>query len=59
MHMEETRTEKISVNLTPTVLAALDSFASRNRWPRSTAAAVLIEEGLDRDENKIREETGS
>lgn len=46
MHMEDTRSEKFSVNLTPAMLAALDEFARENRWSRSTAAAVLIERGL-------------
>lgn len=44
--MDETRTEKISVNLTPSALERLDAFARAHRWPRSTAAAELIEEGL-------------
>lgn len=48
--MEATRTEKISVNLTPDVAAKLDRFASANHWTRSTAAAVLIERGLTDDE---------
>jgi metal-responsive CopG/Arc/MetJ family transcriptional regulator len=55
--MEETRTEKISVNLTPSVLARLDALAGRNRWPRSTAAAVLIEHGLDA-QDKMAELSG-
>ncbi len=56
--MEETRTEKISVNLTPSVLARLDRFAQARVWPRSTAAALLIERGLD-EEDQIREERRS
>ena len=48
--MEETRTEKISVNLTPSVLARLDDMRARRRWTRSTAAAVLIEHGLDSED---------
>lgn len=48
--MNETRTEKISVNLTPAVLDRLDRFARSQVWPRSTAAAVLIERGLDQEE---------
>ncbi len=47
MHMDETRTKKISVNLTPTVLGRLDQFAHAHHWKRSTAASVLIEHGLD------------
>jgi metal-responsive CopG/Arc/MetJ family transcriptional regulator len=46
MHMDAIRTEKISVNLTPELMARLDRFAERNRWTRSTAAALLIERGL-------------
>jgi len=45
--MEATRTEKISVNLTPDQVARLDQLAARNHWSRSTAAAVLIAHGLD------------
>jgi hypothetical protein len=51
---EETRTEKISVNLTPGAPALLDAYADRHHWTRSTAAAVLIERGYQ-EENKIRE----
>lgn len=54
-NMEETRTEKISVNLTPSVLARLDRFADAHVWPRSTAAAVLIERGLDAKEQDQEE----
>jgi len=50
--MEKTRTEKISVNLTPSVLARLDRFAQERVWPRSTAAAVLIEQGLDEEDQE-------
>jgi metal-responsive CopG/Arc/MetJ family transcriptional regulator len=51
LHMDETRTEKISVNLTPSVLARLDAMRARRRWTRSTAAAVLIEHGLDSEDS--------
>jgi metal-responsive CopG/Arc/MetJ family transcriptional regulator len=50
LHMDATRKEKISVNLPPELAARLDRFAKRNHWSRSTAAAVLIERGLDADE---------
>jgi predicted transcriptional regulator len=50
MHMDALRTEKISVNLTPDVLARLDRLAAANHWTRSTAAAVLIERGLPDDQ---------
>lgn len=42
-----TRKDKLSVLLAPKVAARLLRFAARNRWSRSTAAAVLIERGLD------------
>jgi hypothetical protein len=45
-HMDATRKEKISVNLTPELADRLDHYAERNHWTRSTAAAVLIERGL-------------
>jgi metal-responsive CopG/Arc/MetJ family transcriptional regulator len=44
--MDATRTEKISVNLTPDLLEQLDRYAADNHWTRSTAAAVLIERAL-------------
>jgi metal-responsive CopG/Arc/MetJ family transcriptional regulator len=50
MHMDATRTERITVNLTPELIAALDRFAERNRWTRSMAALVLIERGLEDEE---------
>ena len=50
MHMDATRNEKISVNLTPELAARLDRYAERNHWSRSTAAAVLIERGLNADD---------
>jgi|HubBroStandDraft_2_1064218.scaffolds.fasta_scaffold01897_15 metal-responsive CopG/Arc/MetJ family transcriptional regulator len=48
--MDANRTERITVNLTPEVLARLDRFAEQNRWTRSTAVTVLIERGLGDDE---------
>jgi len=47
MHMNADRTERITVNLTPRLLEELDQFAERNHWPRSTAASILIERGLE------------
>lgn len=44
--MDETRTEKVSVMLTPAMLAKLLAYAAEHHWSRSTAAAVLIENGL-------------
>jgi metal-responsive CopG/Arc/MetJ family transcriptional regulator len=54
--MDENRTEKISVNLTPSALERLDAFARAHRWPRSTAAAELIEKGLHADEQSEGED---
>lgn len=42
----EKRSEKISVSLTPTELARLETYAAEHRWSRSTAIAELIERGL-------------
>jgi metal-responsive CopG/Arc/MetJ family transcriptional regulator len=47
MHMDATRTERITVNLTPELIEQLDRFAEQHRWTRSTAAAILIERGLE------------
>jgi hypothetical protein len=44
--MQEKRTVKISIVLTPSVAARLDDYAQQSRWSRSTAATVLIESGL-------------
>jgi metal-responsive CopG/Arc/MetJ family transcriptional regulator len=45
--MDATRTERITVNLTPDLLERLDDFADRCRWSRSTAVTVLLERALD------------
>jgi hypothetical protein len=45
--MNAERTERITVNLAPAQLAALRAFAEQHRWTISTAAAVLIERGLE------------
>lgn len=50
----QTRTERMSVNLTPSVMERLDRYRFDRRWTRSTAAAVLIERGLDQE--KITDE---
>ena len=55
MHMDAIRTEKISVNLTPEQVARLDSYAARNHWSRSTAAAVLIDNGLNTEDGALRD----
>lgn len=44
------RSEKVSVNLTAGMAARLERLARRNHWSLSTAAALLIERGLDDDE---------
>ena len=46
MHMSPARTERITVNLTPSLIERLDRFAAGHRWSRSTAVAILIEQGL-------------
>jgi hypothetical protein len=46
----ELRTVKLSFTLTPALLARLDAYRESRRWSRSTAIAVLVEEGLDRAE---------
>jgi metal-responsive CopG/Arc/MetJ family transcriptional regulator len=48
----QTRTERISVNLTPGVVERLDRYRFDRRWSRSTAVAVLVERGLDREEHE-------
>jgi hypothetical protein len=48
----ERRTVKVSVLLTPTEAQALDTFREANHWTRSTAAQVLITEGLDREKER-------
>ena len=50
--VSELRTEKISVTLTPSVLARLDAYRQPRRWSRSTAIAALIEEGLDKEQDR-------
>jgi metal-responsive CopG/Arc/MetJ family transcriptional regulator len=49
MHMDATRTERITVNLTLELIQRLDRFAEQHRWTRSTAAAILIEQGVAED----------
>jgi hypothetical protein len=47
--MDAARSERVTVNLTPEQAKSLDRFAEQNRWTRSTAAAILIERGLEDD----------
>ncbi len=47
--MAADRTQRLSVNLTPEVMRRLERFAERKRWTLSTAAAVLIEQGVAED----------
>jgi metal-responsive CopG/Arc/MetJ family transcriptional regulator len=49
--MDEIQNVRITVSLPAAVVAKLDAHAAGQRWSRSTAAAVLIERGLDRDEH--------
>ena len=46
--MDELRSERFSVSLTPSMLAKLDAYAAERRWTRSAAAAELIERGLEK-----------
>jgi hypothetical protein len=39
--VSEPRTEKLSVILTPTIVARLDAYRATRRWTRSTAMAAL------------------
>lgn len=48
--MDEVRSERFSVSVTPSLLARLDAYAEDHRWTRSTAAAELIERELDTEE---------
>jgi len=48
--MDETRSERFSVSFTPSLVARLDAYAAGHHWTRSTAAAVLVERGLDAEE---------
>jgi hypothetical protein len=48
----EKRTMKVSVLLTPSEAKALDDFREANHWTRSTAAQVLITEGLEREKER-------
>ena len=45
---KENRSERFSVGLTASVKAELDRYADEHRWTAGFAAAVLIEEGLQR-----------
>ena len=44
--MDEVRSERFSVSVTPAMLARIDAYAMEHRWTRSTAAAELIERAL-------------
>jgi hypothetical protein len=51
----EWRSERVSVSLTPKMLARLKAYAAEHRWRVSTAAAILIEDALRTDENQDQE----
>jgi hypothetical protein len=44
--MDENRTERFTISVTPFELQQLDAYAQGARWSRSTAAAELIQRGL-------------
>jgi hypothetical protein len=46
MYVDENDIVRITVALPRDVVGRLDTYAHRNRWSRSTAAAALIEQGL-------------
>jgi metal-responsive CopG/Arc/MetJ family transcriptional regulator len=48
--MNAARTERITVNLTPELLARLDRHAQEKRWTRSAAVEALIEQALQEEE---------
>jgi predicted transcriptional regulator len=50
--MDALRSQKMTVNLTPETAARLGRLARRNHWKPATAAAVLIERGLEADESE-------
>jgi metal-responsive CopG/Arc/MetJ family transcriptional regulator len=50
--MDAIRTERVTVNLAPDLLARLDRYAQEHRWTRSTAIVVLIERGLDAEDRQ-------
>jgi hypothetical protein len=56
--MKENRSERVSVSLTPGIVARLDAYAHAHHWSRSTAAAVLVQDGLNQrvDDNIHRED---
>jgi metal-responsive CopG/Arc/MetJ family transcriptional regulator len=55
--MSENRSERVSVSLTPGIVARLDAYARAHHWSRSTAAAVLVQDGLTQQaDNNTRKE---
>jgi hypothetical protein len=46
------RSARVSVSLPPELLARLERFAAAHHWKASTAAWVLIERGLEVEEQK-------
>jgi predicted transcriptional regulator len=52
LRVDALRSQKMTVNLTPEMAARLDRLARRHHWKPATAAAVLIERGLDADERE-------
>ena len=50
--MDALRSQKMTVNLTPADAERLARLARRNHWKPATAAAVLIERGLEADDEE-------
>jgi hypothetical protein len=49
---EKTPAVRITVTLPESVVQTLDEYAEQHRWSRSTAAAVLLEQGLSDQEEQ-------
>jgi hypothetical protein len=54
--MNENRTERVSVSLTPGTAAQLDVYARAHHWSRSTAVAVLVQSCLNQQGDNGTEE---
>jgi len=55
--MSENRSKRVSVSLKPGIVARLDAYVRAHHWSRSTAAAVLVQNGLTQQaDNDTRNE---
>jgi predicted transcriptional regulator len=53
------RSQKMTVNLTEEMAARLERLARRHHWKPATAAAVLIERGLEEDDREQARDTAA